>query len=260
MNKYLVLRIVLVGLIVLSSAYCSSPDKKDTSESKDGSEVAAKQEPIKDIDARSEKMRSIEEQPKSEEQPLSQTEEPLSQTEEPLSQTKEPLGYGELLDELSNKIKELRYPDGENIEGFEYKKWEIPNRKDFQNWLKGPASAIKDILEKLPASIKLEIVGHADSTGPEEKEGNKLGNIYYSQKRAEEVKKLIVKLLSSEKLKASNLNERILTRGAGSSELIPGIEGTSAKQRRVTFNILNQSEEELKPSPGASESDINSTK
>lgn len=246
MNKYLVLRIVLVGLIVLSSAYCSSPDKKDTSESKDGSEVAAKQEPIKDIDARSEKMRSIEEQPKSEEQPLSQTEEPL--------------GYGELLDELSNKIKELRYPDGENIEGFEYKKWEIPNRKDFQNWLKGPASAIKDILEKLPASIKLEIVGHADSTGPEEKEGNKLGNIYYSQKRAEEVKKLIIKLLSSEKLKASNLNERILTRGAGSSELIPGVEGTSAKQRRVTFNILNQSEEELKPSPGASESDINSTK
>jgi outer membrane protein OmpA-like peptidoglycan-associated protein len=246
MNKYLVLRIVLVGLIVLSSAYCSSPDKKDTSESKDGSEVAAKQEPIKDIDARSEKMRSIEEQPKSEEQPLSQTEELL--------------GYGELLDELSNKIKELRYPDGENIEGFEYKKWEIPNRKDFQNWLKGPASAIKDILEKLPASIKLEIVGHADSTGPEEKEGNKLGNIYYSQKRAEEVKKLIVKLLSSEKLKASNLNERILTRGAGSSELIPGIEGTSAKQRRVTFNILNQSEKELKPSPGASESDINSTK
>ncbi len=245
MNKYFVLRIVLVGLLVLSSTYCSSPDKKDTSEpSKETSETATQEEPIKDVDARSEKMGDLTEQPQ---QPLSQAEEPV-------------VGYGELLGELSNKIKELRYPDGESIEGFEYKKWEIPNRKDFQDWLNGPASAIIDILEKLPPSIKLEIIGHADSTGPEEKEGNKLGNIYYSKKRAEEVKKLIVKLLSSEKLKTKELDERILTRGAGSSELIPGIEGTSAKQRRVTFNILNQSEEELKPSPGASESDLDSTK
>lgn len=172
-------------------------------------------------------------------------------------------GYGELFEELSAKLKEIRYPDGQTIEGFEYKRWDIPNQKDFINWLKTSASVIKDVLEKLPESIKLEIVGHADTSGPETREGNKLGNIYYSKKRAEEVKKYIVKVFKSEKVNVKNLESRILTKGVGSSEPIPGIEGTSAKNRRVTFNLVDSAA----PSPSSSEgksgeadSELDSTK
>jgi outer membrane protein OmpA-like peptidoglycan-associated protein len=241
MNKYSILRIVLAGLLVLTSTFCSSPDKKDTTEETPAPNTdqpsPAKDTKVTDADAQKEKMRGSE------------------NTVEPS------VGYGELLDELSAKLREVRYPDGETIEGFEYKKWDIPNRKDFQTWLKGSAAVIQEVLEKLPATVKLEIVGHADATGPENREGDKLGNIYYSKKRAEEVKKFVVKVFKDDNSKIKDLEDRIITRGAGSSEPVPGIEGTSAKNRRVTFQLVDKGNG-LKPSPGASESDtdIDSTK
>lgn len=239
MNKYSILRIVLAGLFVLSSTFCSSPDKKDTTEETPTDSSPTKETTVTDADAQKEKMRGTE----------------TGNTIEPSA------GYGELLDELAGKLREVRYPDGETIEGFEYKRWDIPNRKDFQSWLKGSAAVIQEVLEKLPSSVKLEIVGHADATGPENREGAKLGNIYYSKKRAEEVKKFIVKVFKDDNSKIKDMDDRIITRGAGSSEPIPGIEGSSGKNRRVTFQLVDKGNG-LRPSPGASESDldIDSTK
>jgi outer membrane protein OmpA-like peptidoglycan-associated protein len=241
MNKDSILRFVLAGLLVLSGTFCTSPDKKDPP-TEETTEETSEKPAVTDADAKAEK-----------------TDRSKETKEEPEPTAN--LGYAELLDELNSRIADVRYPDGESLEGFEYKKWEIPNRKEFQSWLKDSASVIQDALEKLPASIKLEIVGHADTTGPENREGSKMGNIYYSKKRAEEVKKFIVKVFKDDNTSIKNLEERILTKGVGSAEPIAGIEGSSAKNRRVTFKLIDKTSEEG-PSPGASEndSDIDSTK
>lgn len=141
----------------------------------------------------------------------------------------------DMLREFNQKLQMVRYPDGNAIEGFEYKKWDIPNRQDFVKWIKASGNIIKEALDSLPETYKLEIIGHADTSGPEEKTGNKLGNVYYSKKRAEAVKSSLVKLGFPE--------NRMMADGLGSSEPIPGVDGTSAKNRRVTFKISAEGQE-----------------
>jgi outer membrane protein OmpA-like peptidoglycan-associated protein len=157
-----------------------------------------------------------------------------------------------LFSEINEKLKDVRYPDGNTIEGFEYKKWEIPNRKDFEKWVKSNSNLIKDALVKLPEYIYLEVTGHADSTGPEEKEGAKLGNVFYSKKRAESVKSSLVKLGFPE--------NRIKVNGVGSSQPIPGLETESPKNRRVTFQLINLGEKDGPSNTLIIDDDVDDTK
>jgi len=205
-----------MGIIILSLAFCSNdkkdsnPNTNDSSQSTNDSANAPKSD------------RSLEgDQPDS-----------SSEAKKPEIPTNIDPNIA-LIREMNEKFKNVRYPDGNTIEGFEYKKWEIPNRQDFVKWIKASGNIIKESLDKFPESIKLEISGHADTSGPEEKEGNKLGNLYYSKKRAETVKSSLVKLGFPEK--------RMSFKGLGSSDPIPGVDGTSAKNRRVTFKLVNES-------------------
>ena len=208
-------RIILMGIIILSLAFCSNdkkdsnPNTNDTSQSTNDSGNAPKSD------------RSLEGEGDS-----------GSEAKKPEIPTNIDPNIA-LIREMNEKFKNVRYPDGNTIEGFEYKKWEIPNRQDFVKWIKASGNIIKESLDKFPESIKLEISGHADTSGPEEKEGNKLGNLYYSKKRAETVKNSLVKLGFPEK--------RMSFKGLGSSDPIPGVDGTSAKNRRVTFKLVNES-------------------
>ena len=136
----------------------------------------------------------------------------------------------ELFDKLNESLKSARYPDGESIKGFAYKKWDIPNKKDFVQWVKGAGAVLKKGLDELPAAYTLEIAGHTDTVGPETPVGDKKGNMFYSEQRAKEVKQALVKLGFPEK--------RIATKAMGSSNPIPGIDGESAQNRRVTFQFL----------------------
>lgn len=264
MNKTHILRIASILTFILSTTFCSSGDKKEETPPSPPPQQETTTTPpptntTEEIDAKKAK----EDASTRKDTDVAVVEEPKkfgsgeSETEPPATPS---LNYGELFDELSAKIKEIRYPDGETIEGFEYKRWDIPNQKDFINWLKTSASVIRDVLEKLPESVKLEIIGHADTTGPETREGNKLGNIYYSKKRADEVKKYIIKVFKSEKVNVKNLDTRIITKGVGSSEPIPGIEGTSPKNRRVTFNIIDLAPPSSGGKSGEADSDLDSTK
>jgi hypothetical protein len=137
----------------------------------------------------------------------------------------------ELLNKLNESLQTLRYPDGKDIQGFAYKKWEIPNKKDFVAWVKAGGSVIKKGLDELPGTVSLEISGHTDSTGPEEAVGAKKGNIFYSEQRAKEVKQTLVKLGLPEK--------RIATKALGSTMPLPGVEGDSGLNRRVTFKFVS---------------------
>jgi len=147
-------------------------------------------------------------------------------------------------EEVNEKLKDFRYPDGTKNPGFGYKQANI-DKNDFSAWAKSNAGVIKEALEKLPLEYALEITGHSDSTGPENPEGKKKGNIFYSEERASAVKKALVKQGVPAK--------RIKIKGAGSSKPIPGIDGSDPKNRRVTFQIVKIEEEE-KPKAPAPES------
>ena len=208
-------RIILVGIIILSLAFCSN-DKKDSNPNTNDSSQSTN-----DSSNAPKSNRSLE---------------GVTDSNSELKKPEIPMNIDPniaLVREMKEKFKNVRYPDGNTIEGFEYKKWEIPNRQDFVKWIKASGNIIKESLDRFPDTIKLEISGHADTSGPEEKEGNKLGNLYYSKKRAETVKSSLVKLGFPE--------SRISAKGLGSSDPIPGIEGTSAKNRRVTFKLINES-------------------
>jgi outer membrane protein OmpA-like peptidoglycan-associated protein len=134
-----------------------------------------------------------------------------------------------LLEEINITLKEYRYPDGVRRRGFSYKKADV-TREDFNLWAKENINFIKEAMDKLPADYSLQIKGHADSTGPEEAEGSKKGNIYYSQIRAEAVKEALVQ----QGLDAS----RIKTKAVGSSEPVGGYDEEDEVNRRTTFQVV----------------------
>ncbi|XDD50389.1 OmpA family protein [Leptospira sp. WS92.C1] len=133
-----------------------------------------------------------------------------------------------IADSLNEKLKEFRYPDGLTRPGFSYKKADV-NAGDFSEWSKVNAPVIKDGLGKLPDNYALEITGHTDAVGPEQAEGDKKGNIFYSELRANAVKQALIK----QGIPAN----RIATKGAGSSEPVSGLDAKDAKNRRVTFRF-----------------------
>jgi hypothetical protein len=215
-------KLLVVGAIFLSLMFCSN-DKKDTNSSPntDTKDSSLAEDPSKS----NRNLNSSDQLP-----PMDEDSDSLSRKSN-LPNNLNPNAV--MVKEMNEKLKNVRYPDGNTIEGFEYKKWEIPNRQDFVKWIKASGNLIKEALDKLPESVRLEIAGHADTSGPEEKEGNKLGNLYYSKKRAESVKNSLAKLGFPEK--------RMNAKGMGSADPIPGVEGTSAKNRRVTFKLVDSS-------------------
>lgn len=118
-----------------------------------------------------------------------------------------------------------KYPIG----GFAYKSSVMPQQQ-WTQWARVAAPIVKNILTKVPSGYALEVRGHADASGPESPEGNKPGNLRISSDRA----KAVYNALGGQGIKSSSLTYR----GVGSSELIPGVAATSARQRRVTFQIV----------------------
>lgn len=121
-------------------------------------------------------------------------------------------------------MKNFRYPRP----GFSYKKADV-NPGDFSGWSKVNVPVLKEGLGKLPDSYALEITGHTDAVGPEQAEGAKKGNIFYSELRANAVKQALIK----QGIPAN----RIIAKGAGSSEPVSGLDAKDARNRRVTFRF-----------------------
>ena len=152
-------------------------------------------------------------------------------------------GVSDPVEEYNTKLKQFRYPDGTSRPGFTYKKADV--QADFDAWAEKNAGTIKEALAKIPADYLLEIKGHTDSIGPETAEGKKLGNVHYSEIRAKAVKDALVK-------KGIDAN-RMITKGAGSSSPLEGIESKDPKNRRVTFSFVKKAEEAKQESSEAKE-------
>jgi outer membrane protein OmpA-like peptidoglycan-associated protein len=120
-----------------------------------------------------------------------------------------------------------KYP----IAGFGYKSAEI-SKKEWEQWAKNAAPVVKEILGKIPDGYALEIRGHTDGSGPEEPLGAKPGNLKISEQRAQTVLNALKK--------AGIESDKIVVKGAGASELIPGVDPRDPKQRRVTFAVVKK--------------------
>ena len=213
MNRQFIKTALVIGIVSLSLVYCGSNDKKDTPDPSKETKTADESKKVAGA-----------EEPK-EVKPVETKDAKDSLANRALTGAAD-----ELFTQLNESLKSARYPDGESIQGFAYKKWEIPNKKDFVKWVKGAGAVLKKGLDELPAIYTLEIAGHTDTIGPETPVGDKKGNMFYSEQRAKEVKQALVKLGFPEK--------RIVTKAIGYSNPIPGIDGESGQNRRVTFQFL----------------------
>ena len=118
-----------------------------------------------------------------------------------------------------------------SISGFGYKQSNLP-ASNWNSWFKANEAAIKRIFSEAPEGYVLQVTGHTDATGPEMAEDNKPGNIKLSNDRAKTVYDVLVK----NKIDSSKLTQR----GVGSSQLLEGVGPRDAKQRRVSFIIIQK--------------------
>ncbi|MFH0977622.1 MAG: OmpA family protein [Spirochaetota bacterium] len=142
-------------------------------------------------------------------------------------QTPEP-GKGGAAMDISSYNKQLT---DHSIGGFAYKSSKLDTVK-WDRWAAKAAPIVKDIIAKLPEGYALQVTGHTDASGPEEKEGGKPGNLKISTDRAKTV---------YDALKRANINSPKMTyKGIGSEELINGYDPRAAEQRRVSFKIVQK--------------------
>lgn len=96
--------------------------------------------------------------------------------------------------------------------------------------IKTVMKAILPLIQKIPETYKIKIIGYADGSGPEYAEGTKQGNQQLSLKRAKSVMEFIVKNY--------NLSaDRFDVIGKGSKELKDSAHPKSSNNRRVVIKF-----------------------
>lgn len=113
------------------------------------------------------------------------------------------------------------------ISGWRYKNWDADLAEVSQN-IKVVISAVKPLIDKLPAAQKIKVIGYTDGVGPENPEGeDHPGNIAIGEKRANAVVDYIVKNYGIPR-------DRFEVSSKGGADLkIPGNAGAAANRRVV---------------------------
>jgi hypothetical protein len=118
-----------------------------------------------------------------------------------------------------------------SVGGFAYKRSDL-SAAAWNSWFNANGSVIQRILAETPDGYVLQITGHTCSRGPELAEGRKPGNIKLSSDRARTVYNSLVR--------AGIDSSKLVHRGVGSSQPIDGIDPSDARQRRVSFRVVQQ--------------------
>jgi flagellar motor protein MotB len=115
------------------------------------------------------------------------------------------------------------------IRGFGYKSSET-GMPEVQGNIKTVLSAVMPLIQKLPDTARVQIIGHADGSGPEDPTGDKPGNIAISRDRAEAVLDFIVKTYKVDR-------SRFEIVAKGSSEPRNKANPRAAENRRVVIQF-----------------------
>ena len=113
------------------------------------------------------------------------------------------------------------------ISGWRYKNWDADLAEVSQS-IKVVISAVKPLIDKLPAAQKIKVIGYTDGVGPENPEGeDHPGNIAIGEKRANAVVDYIVKNYGISR-------DRFEVSSKGGADLkFPGNVGAAANRRVV---------------------------
>ena len=114
---------------------------------------------------------------------------------------------------------------------FAYKRSDI-STADWNSWFKTSEPVIKRILAEIPDGYVLQVTGHTCARGPELAEGRKPGNTKLSNDRARTIYNNLVR----EQVDSSKLTYR----GVGSEQLNNQFDSRDARQRRVSFRVVQQ--------------------
>jgi flagellar motor protein MotB len=101
---------------------------------------------------------------------------------------------------------------------------------EVQGNIKTVLSAVMPLIQKLPDTARVQIIGHADGSGPEDPTGDKPGNIAISRDRAEAVLDFIVKTYKVDR-------SRFEIVAKGSSEPRNKANPRAAENRRVVIQF-----------------------
>ncbi len=134
-------------------------------------------------------------------------------------------GYN--MEQARSLFAEMTYaPHGQ---GFDYKVTSV-DTEDFKQWLGAYQAKIVEALGKIGDGYVIQVTGHTDTIGPREKEGNKLGNVYYSTERAKNVLNTLKEL--------GVPVEKMTYKGIADDEVLPNTEHRDKRNRRVTFKLV----------------------
>ncbi len=109
------------------------------------------------------------------------------------------------------------------IAGFKYKSYNVA---DVKSILAKSETEIADKLKQVKQAGSVQVIGHADKKGPEGPEGDKIGNLAWSSKRAEAVVDYFVS-------KFGISRDIFSIKGVGSDELKDENKPFDAQNRRV---------------------------
>lgn len=159
------------------------------------------------------------------EQPAPAAEQPAA--EQPAVEQPAPEQPAPVPEEKPLDVKKLKFT--KEIGQFDYNSSDI-NAPKVNATLKTIAAAIGEKIKAIPDTYQIEVIGHADASGPEEPTGDKKGNIALSEARAQAVVDFLVSELgvSSSKFKVI---------GMGSKELKSSKSPKSPVNRRVIIKF-----------------------
>ena len=119
-----------------------------------------------------------------------------------------------------------------SLGGFAYKQANLPPAAQWNAWFKTTGPVLQKILSETPDGYVLQVTGHACERGPEDQEGAKPGNIKLSNDRAKNVYDALIR----NKIDSPKLTHR----GVSTQIHLEGVDPRDAKQRRVSFRIVQQ--------------------
>ena len=135
-----------------------------------------------------------------------------------------------VLGEMLRKVSPIQFKSGSSTLDLSDPNFKIGDYNVDQFMKTVAIPALAEVINQLPISKKIAVIGNASQTGSEAASGNFVGNIELSKQRAQAV---VAYLKKNSKLDET----RFVVVSKGSSNPLSGVDGKDDKNCRVNFDI-----------------------